>query len=53
MFASLLRGKKTYAAAVAIVGLAAAQALGVTVPNEAWFVLNALGLAGLRAAVEE
>lgn len=53
MFASLLKGKKTYAAAIAIAGLAIAQAVGVTVPGEVWIVLNALGLAGLRAAVEE
>ena len=52
MFAALLKGKKTYVAAFALVGFAVAQATGVAVPDEVWIVLNALGLAGLRAAVE-
>ena len=52
MFGSLLKGRKTYVAAVALVGFAAAQAFGVAVPEEVWLLLNALGLAGLRAAID-
>lgn len=52
MFASLLKGRKTYVAALALVGFAAAKFFGVPVPEEVWIALNALGLAGLRAALD-
>lgn len=52
MFANLIAGRKTYAAAVAIIGLAVAQYFGVEVPSEAWLVLNGLGLGFLRSAVK-
>lgn len=47
----LFKGKKTYAAAVAMAGLAIAQWFGLPVPNEAWIVLNAAGLGALRDAM--
>lgn len=52
MFSSILKGKKTYVAAVALVGFAAAQYFGIKVPEETWIALNALGLAGLRSALD-
>lgn len=53
MLSNLLAGRKTYAAAVVIVGLAFAQYFGVNVPPEAWLVLNGLGLGFLRNAVSK
>ncbi len=47
----LFAGRKTYAAAVAMVGLAVAQFFGVPVPPEVWLLLNGLGLGFLRAGI--
>lgn len=51
LFAGKLKGKKTYLAAVALVGLAAADYMGYPIPNAAWILLNGIGLGGLRQAV--
>lgn len=53
MFANILHGKKTYAAAVTIVGLAVAKYFGIAVPEETWLILGGLGLGFLRNAVEK
>lgn len=47
----MLNGYRTYASAVAMVGLAAAQFFGVAVPQEVWMILGAAGLGFLRAAI--
>lgn len=47
----LFEGRRTYAAAAVMVGLAVAQFFGVTVPSEAWLLLNGLGFGFLRAAI--
>ena len=47
----LFEGRRTYAAAVVMVALAAAQFAGVAVPPEVWLLLNGLGLGFLRAAI--
>lgn len=46
-----IKGKKTYAAAAAMVGLAAAEYFGVAVPQSVWLLLNGLGLGFLRSAL--
>lgn len=53
MFANILQGKKTYAAAVTIIGLAVAKHFGIAVPEEVWLILGGLGLGFLRNAVEK
>lgn len=47
----MFKGYRTYAAAAVMVALAAAQFFGVTVPSEAWLLLNGLGFGFLRAAI--
>jgi len=39
-------------AAAALAGFAAAKYFGLPVPEEVWIALNALGLAGLRSALD-
>ena len=46
-----LRGKKTYAIAAAIIVVAGLNEYGIAVPEYAWTMLAALGLAFLRAGV--
>lgn len=45
------QGKKTYATAAVMLGLAVAEYLGYQVPPSVWIGLNALGLGFLRQAV--
>jgi len=51
MMRNLIRGKKTYATAAVMVGLAVAEYFGVAVPASVWMLLNGLGLGFLRKAV--
>lgn len=46
-----LAGKKTYVVAVLAAAAAAASALGYTVPEWAWLLLNAAGLGAVRSAI--
>lgn len=48
---AFIQGRKTYATAVVMVGLAAAEYFGVEVPMSVWILLNGLGLGFLRQAV--
>ena len=50
-FFSLLQGKKTYIVAAVAASTAAAQALGVTIPDFVYTIEAALGLGALRVAV--
>lgn len=45
-------GYRTYMIAAAMLGLSVAMVMGVTIPEEVWGILAALGLGFLRAAVE-
>ena len=50
----LLKGKKTYIVAIAILILGGLQGLGVfVVPEWAWPILGALGLTTIRAGVNK
>jgi hypothetical protein len=46
------QGYRTYLVAGTMAALAVAMALGVTVPEEVWALLAAIGLGTLRQAVE-
>jgi 4-hydroxybenzoate polyprenyltransferase len=46
------QGYRTYLVAGVMAALAVAMALGVTVPEEIWALLAAIGLGTLRNAVE-
>ena len=48
-----LNGKKTYITAFGIAAAVIVQAFGVTVPEEVWWVLGALGLTGIRSALKK
>jgi hypothetical protein len=52
MLSTLLAGKKTYIAAVAMAGLAIAHWFHYPIPVETWPLLTALGLGGLRSAID-
>jgi hypothetical protein len=45
-------GYRTYMVAAAMLGLSVAMAMGITIPEEVWGILTALGLGFLRAAVD-
>lgn len=46
-----LNGKKTYIVAALAATAAAASALGYTIPEWAWLLLNAAGLGAVRSAI--
>ena len=50
---TFLRGRKTYAIAVAIVIVSILRHYGYEVPEEIWGILGALGLSFLRAGVDK
>lgn len=50
--AKWVTGKKTYAVALAILACGALKYYGVEIPEFAWTALAALGLAFLRAGVQ-
>lgn len=48
---AFLQGKKTYLIAAVAAAGAAASALGYTIPEWAWLLVNAAGLGAVRAAI--
>lgn len=50
---AILDGKKTYLIAAAVGLVAAAQALGYTVPEWVWTLLTAAGLGSVRSAIDK
>ena len=48
-----LKGNKTYATAITILIVVGLKSQGLTVPNEVWVTLFALGLGFLRAGVKK
>ena len=52
-FQAFVKGKKTYAIAIVLLVATVLKSNGVDIPEEAWSVLAALGLAFLRAGVKK
>ena len=48
-----LKGKKTYCVAIAAIICAELTRRGIVIPEEAWAVMGALGLAFVRAGVDK
>jgi hypothetical protein len=49
---TMLTGYKTYLVSGAMMLVAAAMLMGISIPEEIWMMLGAIGLGTLRAAVE-
>lgn len=49
----LLQGKKTYVIMVVALIIAAVQIYGIQIPEYVWAILAALGLGGVRSAINK
>lgn len=52
-FLEFIDGKKTYITAIAVFVCGGLMALGVEIPEFVWVVLGALGLTGVRSALNK